>query len=83
MRQQDRRRHIQLETQLGLQEVFNKYEAIAGYIMTMLPMVTYVMVSQGGSNDGRNGWPSFGWLFKTSIQCREWKQRLVTSAWVM
>ena len=38
-----------LETQLGLQEVFNKYEAIAGYIMTMLPMVTYVMVSQGGT----------------------------------
>ena len=38
-----------LETQLGLQEVFNKYEAIAGYLMTMLPMVTYVMVSQGGA----------------------------------
>lgn len=38
-----------LETQLGLQEVFNKYEAISGYIMTMLPMVTYVMVSQGGT----------------------------------
>lgn len=38
-----------IETQLGLQAVFNKYEAITGYIMTMLPMVTYVMVSQGGA----------------------------------
>ena len=36
-------------TQMGLQQVFNKYEAISGYLLTMLPMVTYVMVSQGGA----------------------------------
>ena len=36
-------------TQYGIEQVFNKYEAITGYIMTMLPMVTYVMVSQGGA----------------------------------
>lgn len=38
-----------LYTQMGISEVFNKYEAIAGYLLTMLPMFTYVMISQGGT----------------------------------
>lgn len=36
-------------TQMGIKQVMEKYEAIAGYMMTMIPMVTYVMVSQGGA----------------------------------
>lgn len=36
-------------SQMGLKEVMKKYEAIAGYMMTMIPMVTYVMVAQGGA----------------------------------
>ena len=36
-------------TQMGIKQVMEKYEAIAGYMMTMIPMVTYVMVAQGGA----------------------------------
>ncbi|HNC03186.1 MAG TPA: conjugal transfer protein TraG N-terminal domain-containing protein, partial [Agitococcus sp.] len=36
-------------SQMGIMDVMKKYEAIAGYMMTMIPMVTYVMVAQGGA----------------------------------
>lgn len=36
-------------TQLGIVEVTKKYSAIAGYLMTMIPMLSYMFVSQAGS----------------------------------
>lgn len=36
-------------TQLGIVEVMKKYTAIAGYLMTMIPMLSYMFVSQAGS----------------------------------
>ena len=36
-------------SQMGIKQVMEKYEAIAGYMLGMIPMMTYVMVSQGGA----------------------------------